>query len=428
MVIWSIDFLGGAMVRLRRCGQMTDSQTVEGIQWMEERLVRIGKTIGALQDAADDYLRWMAANGYSKPTQSRYRHQLEAFAKFIEQKRSVWDQIFTMDTMRAFKKIRGTTYVSAVRGLSRYLFAQQRIDRPVENRPPQLPQEYEDYLLYTQKVRQVASSQLSQIRRVLSAFDDYMNRSGINLASLKIEHVDAFFASFLKGFSFGTGRVYRSCLKGFLKYLYHERNIIVKDLAPLVIAARLYGRSKPPKFLRPQEIDRLLSSLQLTSAHQIRTYAMVHIAYYLGLRPKEISMIRLDDISFGKAQLDVQDRKSEIPLQLPLPENVLKAVVAYIVGARPKTRYRRLFLTSVPPYRPVSAGTVGCSISKCMRQAGVKASAYWLRHTHAQNLLESGGSVFEVKEMMGHNTIESAKKYLHIHTKLMREVLFNETV
>ena len=63
-----------------------------------------------------------------------------------------------------------------------------------------------------------------------------------------------------------------------------------------------------------------------------------------------------------------------------------------------------------------------------MRQAGLNASAYWLRHTHAQNLLESGGSVFEVKEMMGHKTIESAKKYLHIHTKLMREVLFHETL
>jgi site-specific recombinase XerD len=255
-----------------------------------------------------------------------------------------------------------------------------------------------------------------------------MDESGIDIASLKIEHIDAFFAAFLKDFSFGTGRTYRSCLKGFLKYLYHERNMIKRDLAPLVIAARLYGRSKPPKFLRPIEAEKLFSGLQLSSPHQIRTYAMVHIAYYLGLRPKEISMIRLDDVSFVDAELAVEDRKNEIPLQLPLPENVLKAVVAYIVGARPKTRHRRLFLQSVPPYKPVSANTVGYSIGKCMRQAGLNASAYWLRHTHAQNLLESGGSVFEVKEMMGHKTIESAKKYLHIHTKLMREVLFHETL
>ena len=407
---------------------MPSNETPRDLVWIEERLKQIGKTIGALQDATSDYLHWMAASGCSKPTRSSYKHELEVFAEFIKQKRLVWDEIFTMDTMRAFRKIRGTTYVSAVRGLSRHMFAQGRIKRPIENRPPQLPQEYEDYLLYVQKVREIASSQLSQIRRVLSAFDDYMRRSGIGLSSLKIEHVDAFFAAFLKDFSFGTGKVYRSCLKGFLRYLYHERDIIKRDLAPLVIAARLYGRTKPPKFLRPQEVESLFSSLRLSSPHQIRTYAMVYLAYYLGLRPKEISRIRLDDITFSTAELTVIERKNTDPIRLPLPENVLKAVVAYIVGARPKTHHRRLFLTSAPPYRPVSGGTVGQSISKFMRQAGLKSSAYWLRHTHAQNLLESGTSVFEIKEMMGHDTIESAKKYLHIHTKLMREVLFNETL
>jgi len=265
---------------------MPSNKTGENLAWIDKRLKQIGETIGALQNASCDYLQWMAANGYSKPTQSSYKHELEEFAEFIKQKRLAWDEIFTMDTLKAFKKIRGTTYVSAVRGLSRHMFEQGRIKRPIENRPPQLPQEYEDYLLYIQTIRQVSSSQLTHIRRVLSAFDHYMDESGIGIASLKIEHVDAFFADFLKDFSFGTGRTYCSCLKGFLKYLYHERNIIKRDLAPLVIAARLYGRSKPPKFLRPQEVERLLSGLQLTSAHQIRTYAMIHIAYYLGFDQK----------------------------------------------------------------------------------------------------------------------------------------------
>jgi len=407
---------------------MRSDKTQVDLAWIEKRVKQIGKATEDLRAASSDYLHWMAASGYSNTTQSSYKHELEAFAMFIGQKRFAWDQVFTMDTLRAFRKIRGTTYVSAARGLSRYMLEHGRVKHPIGNRPSQLPQEYEDYLLYIQKVRQVMSSQLSQIRRVLSAFDDYMGRSGIGLSSLKIEHVDAFFATFLKDFSFGTGKVYRSCLKGFLKYLYHERDIIKRDLAPLVIAARLYGRTKPPKFLRPQEVERLFSSLRLSSPHHIRTYAMVYLAYYLGLRPKEISRIRLDDITFSTAELTVTERKNTNPIRLPLPENVLKAVVAYIVGARPKTHHRRLFLTSAPPYKPVSGGTVGQSISRCMRQAGLNTSAYWLRHTHAQNLLESGTSVFEIKEMMGHETIESAKKYLHIHTKLMRKVLFNETV
>ena len=62
------------------------------------------------------------------------------------------------------------------------------------------------------------------------------------------------------------------------------------------------------------------------------------------------------------------------------------------------------------------------------RSAGLNASAYWLRHTYAQNLLEAGASIFDIKEMLGHDKIESTKKYLCVHTQLMRKVLFDENL
>ena len=66
------------------------------------------------------------------------------------------------------------------------------------------------------------------------------------------------------------------------------------------------------------------------------------------------------------------------------------------------------------------------SIKEAMKQAGLPSSAYWLRHTYAQNLLVTGHSIYEVKEMMGHQNIQSTHRYLHIDTKLMRKVLFHE--
>jgi site-specific recombinase XerD len=63
-----------------------------------------------------------------------------------------------------------------------------------------------------------------------------------------------------------------------------------------------------------------------------------------------------------------------------------------------------------------------------MKKAGLDSSGYWLRHTYAQNLLEAGRSFYEVKEMLGHDNIESTGVYLHIHAALMRKVLFNETL
>jgi site-specific recombinase XerD len=63
-----------------------------------------------------------------------------------------------------------------------------------------------------------------------------------------------------------------------------------------------------------------------------------------------------------------------------------------------------------------------------MKKAGLDASGYWLRHTYAQSLLKMGRSIYEIKEMLGHECIESTGVYLHIHTELMRKVLFNESL
>lgn len=135
----------------------------------------------------------------------------------------------------------------------------------------------------------------------------------------------------------------------------------------------------------------------------------------------------MKDIGFSRQLMRVTVRKGDNPLELPIPEHTRKAVAAYIIGARPKTKHRRLFLTLQPPYRPMTPNAVGGRITFAMKQAGVNATAYWLRHTYAQNLLEAGASVFDIKEMLGHDKIESTKKYLCVHTQLMRKVLFDES-
>jgi len=69
---------------------------------------------------------------------------------------------------------------------------------------------------------------------------------------------------------------------------------------------------------------------------------------------------------------------------------------------------------------------VGRYIQEAMQKAGLKACAYWLRHSYAQHLLSAGATIYEIKEMLGHGHIESSRKYLHIHTDLMREVIIDE--
>jgi len=390
----------------------------------------IEKVVKELNQAIEDYLQWMAESGYARSTREAYARGLKQFSVFIKQKNCTFEAIFTEDTLKQFRITAKSYQRHAVYGLSRHLFDQKKIPQPLSARDAveKLPIIYEDYLAYCQQKESWTDGNRRQTRRVLFALHDYLQKEQIDLTRLVIEHVDAFLAHFFAPFKPSTQRAYRSKLRLFLTYLYRERNIIKRDLAAFIVAKRHYGLSKPPKFLRPDEIQKLFAGFSLSSDSEIRTYAMMHLAYSLGLRPQEVALIRLDDISFSKAELTLTDRKNNRPMVLPISDATLKAVAAYRIAVRPRSKHNTLFLSLHPPYRPVNPNTIGQHIRKVMKAAGLPSTTYWLRHTYAQNLLESGATVFEVKEMLGHDDIESTQKYLHVHTKLMREVLFNETL
>ena len=413
---------------------MADTHIQRCIEWLNWYSQQYGSpqkdpaAVVRLIRASADYLNWMKSVNYSHATVHLHRRQLELFLDFVKNRRLPWQQLFTVNTREHFKKISGLATTAAINGLCRYLVKQGQIKTPLPQHPQQrkLTGIFEDYLQFRQDGHQTDSHQLVAIRRVLSALCDYLNEQDITLHRLHIEALDDFMAEFCQPFSPGTCRTYRTIVRGFLTYLYQQRGILKKDLAPLLIGAVQFAKAKPPKFLRPHEVERLFDSLSVSCAKELRTYVMVHLAYTLGLRPCEICRITLDDIAFKKAQLSLEYRKNTQPLMLPIPEKTLKAIVAYMVGGRPDSQDRHLILSFHAPYGPIVPGLVSRYIKEAMYKAGLSSTPYWLRHSYAQHLLSSGASIYEIKQMLGHRHIESSRKYLHIHTDLMREVILDE--
>ena len=354
----------------------------------------------------------------------RFSEILTDFLIYTIRENVAWKDMFTFDTFLKFRKSTGVKKAAhALIGLSGYLHDKSCIDAPFEipNYQIELPDIYEQYLCHLKQNKAVSCGLLKGSRRVLAFFHDYLETEKINLCTLKIEHLDRFMAQFKVAQN--SRKTYRHHLRGFLKYLYYEKKILRKDLASLLVGAPLFDPVKPPKFLRPQEIEKLFSNLRLSTDTDVRTCAMVYLAYTIGLRPIEISKITLDDISFGEGTLRAPDRKTKNPVVLPLPEMTVKAIAAYVAAARPQTPFRQLFLTCQNPIKPVSSTTVAYYIGKAMKDAGLSSSAYWLRHTYAQNLLTIGRSIFEIKEMLGHQNIQSTRCLNYIPEKFEQQVL-----
>lgn len=287
---------------------------------------------------------------------------------------------------------------------------------------PKICQRYLDY--YSHQVR--GQQSVRGMQRILTSLDIYLKKSCVPLNELSIQKVDQFLALYNTNYSIGTAKSNRSYLRQFLRYLYLNK-YLKKDLAPLIVSPPEFGQLKPIKFLRAHEVQKLFDSLDLSTAKDLRTNAAIHLAYYLGLRPKEIRLLTLDDISFRQKEIFIRSRKNCNPAHLPLPDNIIKAITAYIVGGRPETQSRVIFLQLIPPYKPANRSDIPRDIKECMTKNNLASSTYWLRHSFAQNMLEAGMPIYEIKEMMGHKSLDSTKKYLSIHIGLMREVILDET-
>ena len=179
-----------------------------------------------LIDVILDYSGWLKALETKKGSTTHLRHIriLRDFALYVIHQGLSWDGMFTFKTIKAFQADSGYKGVSGVlTALSDYLVSRGRIDRPFQLAKPKppLPDVYEAYILYHIERLQSSPGLHTRIRGVLRPLHDYLEKRGIPLSRLKIEDCDAFLATFKV--SDYSRKLYRSCLRGFLKYLYHEK-------------------------------------------------------------------------------------------------------------------------------------------------------------------------------------------------------------
>ena len=143
-----------------------------------------------------------------------------------------------------------------------------------------LPKFYEEYLTWYEMRLGPCDKQVKMIRSVLTRFNHYLRHRKIRLRSLRVEQIDTFFESHFTGYARSTKRLYRTFIRGFLSYLHHERGALKKDLAPLIVGAPNFARSKPPRFLRQDEIQALFSNTDQTK-RSLLTDAILCLAYYV---------------------------------------------------------------------------------------------------------------------------------------------------
>jgi Arc/MetJ family transcription regulator len=103
--------------------------------------------------------------------------------------------------------------------------------------------------------------------------------------------------------------------------------------SPLCRAGKCLG---PPKHLRSEAVQRVLSACDRSTVKGKRDYVILLLLARLGLRAGEIVALQLDDIDWTNGDLVVRSKKGNGWARLPLPMDVGRALERYLM-VRPPT-------------------------------------------------------------------------------------------
>lgn len=190
----------------------------------------------------------------------------------------------------------------------------------------------------------------------------------------------------------------------------------VNHLLP-VIAAPAHWRLAPlPQMLSMSEIAGLLDAFPPELPSHLRGYAMVRCLIDLGLREREVVGLELDDIDWEAGTLRICKGKSRRVDVMPLPQTTGHAIAAYLSQERPTTVNRRVFVRHVAPLdEPIRPDVVRNTVRQAYLRCGLPYTrVHILRHTLARRLLETGGTLKEVADMLRHRALDTSMIYAKV--------------
>jgi integrase len=214
-----------------------------------------------------------------------------------------------------------------------------------------------------------------------------------------------------------TAKTATNALRSFLRCLRLQGLCDVRLLAA-VPTVRVWKLSDIPKLWSDDQLRLLLASFDRSTGLGRRDYAMALCLVRLGMRVGEVSRLRLDDIDWRSATVRIAGGKGRRCHVLPLPDELGRALVAYLKRGRPRSPHRRLFLRHTAPVgEPIGAGAVGRAMWRAHGRSHVGTrwkGAHALRHTAATGLLRAGASLKEIADILGHRSIDSTTIYAKV--------------
>lgn len=215
-----------------------------------------------------------------------------------------------------------------------------------------------------------------------------------------------------------------SGVKSFFRYCVLEQ-IVEKD--PTTLLETPKQKRSLPDTLSFEEIESMITSIDLSKPEGTRNKAILETLYSCGLRVSELIGLRISQLYLDLDYIRVRGKGDKERL-VPIGKEAARYIKIYREQVRSHLRPVKgmediLFLNKRGS--ALSRVMIFYIIKGQAAAAGIKKSVspHTFRHSFATHLVEGGADLRAVQEMLGHASITTTEIYTHLDRDFLRKTL-----
>ena len=275
-----------------------------------------------------------------------------------------------------------------------------------------------EFRTWMQQHRGVTPATLSIYGRIIV---DAIGELGDDPARYDVAGLRAFVVDRAKRHGRSKAKLVMTAMRAFLRQLIATGKCRVGLEAAIPTIPR-WRLSALPRYLTPSEVGRVIGACDGRTSVGARDRAIILLLCRLGLRAGDVAGLRFSDIDWDRATIRVAG-KARQETQLPMPQDVGNAVLAYLRRGRPRFATEQVFLCRPAPWRPVTRSTVANIVRKAINGAGLVSPSYGahvLRHSAAVGMLRQGATLEQIRLILRHRDPETTALYAKVDLALLR--------
>ncbi len=289
---------------------------------------------------------------------------------------------------------------------------------------------------YLPQIKGSSEQSVKAYRETFSMFLPFMAQyHNVKIKSLKLDHLSAnlvlSFLNHLETHRHNTARTRNhrlaviKSLGKMVRFMYPDKRQIAENILNIPQKRAL---KKLIGFLYPKEIKKVFNAVDLNKKEGMRDYTILHLLFDSGARASEIATLNLDYFDHQNKTLAILGKGNRYRL-INLWPKTASLIKEYILNYRidPKPIYfNRLFVNQ----RKMELTRHGINrlcrkyLSKALPKKRLQglSPVHSFRHSCAVNMLASGYPVSDIKNRLGHRSIETTMDYLQIDLSGKRDI------